>query len=287
MIRLLLVDDEPILLIPTKTFLERDNADIECDTANSAREALSMLAASPYDAIVSDYDMPEMDGIALLQEVRRQYGTLPFILFSGRGREAVVIEALNHGADFYVQRGPDPSSQYAELAHKVRRAVERKRAEDDLRETLLELQTTVEELKVAEEEVRSQNEELMAAREELHAEHQRYVDLFEYAPYGYILTDANGVIQEINHEGARKMNVNGKNLVGKPLVIFIAKDERVTLHTLIGTVNCGSAKELRDRRITLQPRDDSPFPISLDVGAVCDAGNNLIGLRWLIREITS
>jgi len=219
--------------------------------------------------------------------VRRQYGTLPFILFTGRGREEVVIEAINNGADFYVQKGSDPSSQFTELAHKIRHAVERKRAEDELRETILELQTTIEELKVAEEEIRQQNEELIAVREELHAEHQRYVELFECAPDGYMVTDTKGVIQEINREGARQLNVTGKNLVGKPLVIFIAEDERVTFHTLIHQMNCGSVKEMRDRRVTLQPRDDSPFQISLNIGAVCDASDNLIGLRWLLREITA
>lgn len=287
MIRLMLVDDEPFVLILTKKFLERDNADLECDTANSARDALEKLAASPYDAIVSDYEMPEIDGIALLKEVRRQYGTIPFILFTGRGREEVVIEALNNGADFYLQKGTDPSSQFIELAHKIRHAVERERAENQLRETIIELQTTIEELRVAEEEIRQQNDELIAVREAVHAEHQHYVDLFECAPYGYMVTDRNGIIQEINREGARQLNVTGKNLVGKPLVIFIAEGERLKFHSLISQMNCGSAKEIRDRRVTLQPRNDSPLQISLNIGSVCDAGKNLIGLRWLIREITA
>jgi len=78
-----------------------------------------MLAATPYDAIVADYEMPEMDGITFLREVRRRGMTTPFIIFSGRGREEVVIEAINNGADFYLQKNGNPSTQFAELRNMI------------------------------------------------------------------------------------------------------------------------------------------------------------------------
>jgi PAS domain S-box-containing protein len=133
LIRVLLVDDEPVLLLTTKTFLEKRNPDFQCDTCPSASEALEKLAAVTYDSIISDYEMPLMDGISFLKEVRVRFGDIPFILFTGRGREEVVIEALNNGADFYLQKGAEPSSQFAELGHKVRHAVARIRAEESLR----------------------------------------------------------------------------------------------------------------------------------------------------------
>ena len=73
-----------------------------------------------YDAIISDYQMPEMDGITFLKELKASGNTTPFIIFTGRGREEVAIEALNEGADFYLQKGGEPKSQFAELAHKIR-----------------------------------------------------------------------------------------------------------------------------------------------------------------------
>ena len=60
--------------------------------------------------------------------------SIPFILFTGRGREEVVIEALNSGADFYLQKGGEPVAQFKELEHKVKEAVRRARAENALRE---------------------------------------------------------------------------------------------------------------------------------------------------------
>lgn len=76
--------------------------------------------------------MPEIDGLEFLKQVRLLYREIPFILFTGRGREDIVILALNLGVDFYLQKGGDPKSQYAELAHKIRQATGKKQAEQAL-----------------------------------------------------------------------------------------------------------------------------------------------------------
>ncbi|MDO9323526.1 MAG: PAS domain S-box protein, partial [Methanoregula sp.] len=130
MYTVLYVDDEQHLLDLAKIFLER-SPEFCVITQNSARAALDSPLLAVCDVIVSDYQMPEMDGIAFLKAVRERSRTLPFILFTGRGREEVVIEAINNGVDFYLQKGGDPKSQFAELAHKIRMAVERKRAVDE------------------------------------------------------------------------------------------------------------------------------------------------------------
>jgi len=134
MIRTLLVDDEPLLLDLACAFL-REERDFTVTPVASAEEALDLLGAAPYDVVVSDYQMPSMDGIELLRTVRDRYPALPFLLFTGRGREQVVIEALNCGADFYIQKGGDPVAQFTELVSKIRHAVGRRRAEAALRES--------------------------------------------------------------------------------------------------------------------------------------------------------
>lgn len=131
-IQILYVDDEPGLLELGKFFLER-SGQFSVDTVTSAFAALAIQKKKRYDAIISDYQMPDIDGIELLRKIRSSGNTIPFILFTARQREEVVIRALDEGADFYQQKGGEPKSQFAELSHKIRYAVMRRHAEDSLK----------------------------------------------------------------------------------------------------------------------------------------------------------
>jgi PAS domain S-box-containing protein len=122
MISILYVDDESLLLDTLKQFLEKDH-EFVVSTALSTREALDMLTTTCFDAIISDYEMPEIDGIAFLKMIREKYPDLPFLIFTGKGREEIVIESINNGADFYVRKGGDLKSQFAELSSHVKKAV--------------------------------------------------------------------------------------------------------------------------------------------------------------------
>lgn len=134
MITVLFVDDEPALLDVSRLYLEK-TGEIKVDMCYSAEQALERLMNRDYDVIVSDYEMPGMNGIAFLKRVRNLGLETPFIIFTGRGREEIVIEALNSGADFYLQKGGDPRSQFAELAHKIRISFERYQREGALEVT--------------------------------------------------------------------------------------------------------------------------------------------------------
>lgn len=135
-IKVLYVDDERALLEIGKAYLEKLGK-FQVSTLLSARDALTHCPIQTFDAIVSDFEMPEMNGIEFLKKTRELYGDIPFILFTGRGREEVVIEALNNGADFYLQKGVDCVAQFTELVHKINLAVKRKRTEEKL--SLLEI----------------------------------------------------------------------------------------------------------------------------------------------------
>ena len=134
----LYVDDEPELLTLCRLFLEKDGRNT-VETAESPAEGLKKLRAGHFDVIISDYLMPESDGVDFLKQVRAEFGNLPFILFTGKGREEVVIEAINFGVTFYLQKGSDPVSRLSELNRKIEIAVGRTRAEEVSREKTGEL----------------------------------------------------------------------------------------------------------------------------------------------------
>ncbi len=139
----LLVDDEPALLDLTRLFLQKDGT-MKFEVCESARDAIVMMETRSFDAIVSDFEMPGMDGIELLKHLRMRGDNTSFIIFTGKGREEVVIEALNSGADFYLQKGGDPRSQFAELRNMIQKAVQRRRAEEALVESERRYRTLIE-----------------------------------------------------------------------------------------------------------------------------------------------
>ncbi len=116
--KVLIVDDDPPSFLElSKTFLEIFH-DIPSDTVDSAREALNMLEKDSYDVIVSDYDMPVMNGIALLKTIRDKRINIPFILFTGVGEE-LMHQAMKNGADSFILKTSDPKTQYLELSKQI------------------------------------------------------------------------------------------------------------------------------------------------------------------------
>ncbi len=141
-VKVLYVDDEPALLDIAREFLEMDG-DMTISVSTSASKVLEDAASGRYDVILSDYRMPEMDGIAFLKLLRERGVDTPFVIFTGQGREEVAIEALNNGADFYVQKGGDPIVQFEELRNVISQLAQRSRTERALheREEILSLIT--------------------------------------------------------------------------------------------------------------------------------------------------
>ena len=128
-IRVLHVDDEPSILEISKQILMDMDSNFEIDHAYCVDEAFKKLAARDYDAIISDYEMPLKNGLQFLKELREQKNEIPFILFTGKGREEVAVTALNTGADGYYSKLGSPETIYGELIHGIRQSVNRKKSE--------------------------------------------------------------------------------------------------------------------------------------------------------------
>lgn len=124
----LLVDGEPGMLEQTKTYLEKENGNFKIDTVSTVDKALATLDKHDYDAVVSDYMMPDKDGLELLKMLRKDRSSdIPYIIFTGRSEEDVAIEALNLGANHYIRKKGDPKSQYKDLAQAITQEVEHQR----------------------------------------------------------------------------------------------------------------------------------------------------------------
>jgi PAS domain S-box-containing protein len=129
-IRVLHVDDDPKFRDMTAEFLNQEADLFEILEASSAAEARERLHehAAGIDCIVSDYDLPDRTGVELLETVRAEYPDLPFVLFTGKGSEAVARDALRAGATDYLQK-QSGTEQYDLLSNRIRNAVDQSRTE--------------------------------------------------------------------------------------------------------------------------------------------------------------
>lgn len=118
----LLVDDDPEVLERTKRWFE-ESGEFLCISAPSADVALDLLPGGGFDAVVSDYQMPGMDGVTFFRTLRAQGSRIPGVLYTGMGRDSVLEDALAAGASFYVRKGVGTRAELIELAHAVRAAV--------------------------------------------------------------------------------------------------------------------------------------------------------------------
>ncbi len=134
-IRILHVDDDPSIKELTKLMLLDFDSSFEIDNACCVDEGLTKLAAKTYDLVVSDYEMPHKNGLDFLQELRQNKNLTPFILFTGKGREEVAIDALNLGADGYINKQGNPETVYGELAHVIVQIVNQNCLKTDLAES--------------------------------------------------------------------------------------------------------------------------------------------------------
>lgn len=153
-----------------------------------------------------------------------------------------------------------------------------------LQESFGQFQIALEELQVAEEELLQQNEELGAARQALEAKHQRYQELFEFAPDGYLVTSAEGAIREANRAASALLNLLPERLINKPLVLFVAEEERRAFRSELNRLS--QAGRAQEWVVRLQPRDREPLYAALSVSAVRGPRGEPVTLRWLIRDIT-
>nr|WP_155706983.1 ATP-binding protein [Gloeocapsopsis dulcis] len=152
-------------------------------------------------------------------------------------------------------------------------------------DSLEELRIAIEELHVAEEELLQQNEALASMQVQLEAESKRYQDLFEFAPDGYLVTDAVGTIREANRAAATMLNVPQQFLLGKPLINFIPYEKRSAFRIRLQQL-CNTER-MQEWEVRFFPRHGTGFDAALTVATIRDNDGNATGWRWLMRDITT
>jgi two-component system cell cycle sensor histidine kinase/response regulator CckA len=150
---------------------------------------------------------------------------------------------------------------------------------------LARLESQLAELEVAYEELELQNEELQATREALERQRHRYLHLFDEAPFGYLVTDLQGVVEEANRTAAAMIGVPQHLLPGKPLPLYLGPKSRAAFRQLLPKVCAGES--MKDLEVRLAPREGEPIPVVLTVVRDLDDQKRTARLRWTIRDVSS
>lgn len=130
-IAILCIDDENLFLDALRARLEQET-DLAVTTASTTDEALDLLNEQYFDVIISDYAMPDMDGLSLLKEIRARGGQSIFVVATAKRLAHIAKDALNTGADYYLQKGADMANEVSRLIDFIRTRVPQKNAEFEL-----------------------------------------------------------------------------------------------------------------------------------------------------------
>ncbi|MHA1304399.1 MAG: PAS domain S-box protein [Candidatus Heimdallarchaeaceae archaeon] len=201
-ITILHVDDEEAFLEISRIYLEKiSRNELLITSISSPLKALELIRESSFDCIIADYQMSSMNGLQLLEIIKKEQINILFILFTGKGREEVAIQALNLGADFYIKKGLDIKSQFAELYHLIKVAVNNRRTHRKL----------------------------------VYSE-KKYSSLFEKMPAGYayykIIYNEEGVpvdyeFVEVNSKYEEITGLKREDIIGKGVLELYAEEEAI------------------------------------------------------------
>jgi DNA-binding response OmpR family regulator len=151
-VRILIVDDDQICREILRDTIEQQGVDIAL--CSDGLEGLERLAAEPFDILITDINMPRMDGLALLREAKQRYPHILTIIITGFGSLESAIEAIRQGTYDYMQK----PFKIEELAVTTRNAIEKVKMLKDKQRILEELEQAHRRLHQLEEQQRLMQE---------------------------------------------------------------------------------------------------------------------------------
>jgi two-component system, NtrC family, sensor kinase len=248
-IHVLHVDDEAGFLRVIREYLELKGP-FQVDAALSVDEALEKMKKNPYDAVVSDYRMPIKDGLQFLKQLREEGNTIPFIILTGKGMEEVAAQALNLGADHYINKSEKPELLLSEIAHELIKAVERKR-------TYLAACLRQEKLKAT----------------------------LDSSPNAIMIIDQQGKIIECNLETVRLTRFSSKKeVIDKNILSFVEESDRQRILKSIQTaLEKDSIKNVEFGLLTQIGRG---LTVELSGGAIHDSAQKPTNIVVTLNDIT-
>jgi len=243
------VDDDVEFATVATELLEDESDRLVVETAGDVETGLERVDERDFDCVVSDYEMPDRDGIAFLEAVREDHPDLPFILFTGKGSEEVASEAISAGVTDYLEKGGGVD-QYAILANRIENAVERRRAR-----------------------VRQRQAE------------RRFRAIFDDPDKLISVVDPDGRIRQINDTTMTYVDADREDVIGEPFweTPWWADIDRSEARNLADRVADGEYVEFEIER---SPPGRDRYVLSGTVRPVADESGSVVAFVASARDVT-
>lgn len=157
--------------------------------ASSASKALEILQNNNMDVVVTDYEMPEMNGLELLKTIKASYPHIPVVFYTGQGNESIAREAFLSGVDDYFIKEVKSIAHKEKLVNSIQKSIERKNKEEALKES-----------------------------------QHKYRQLIQSINDGILILDKNNAITFVNERFCRMMGCNWKKLLGVNYLQLVADE---------------------------------------------------------------
>jgi PAS domain S-box-containing protein len=140
------------------------------------------------------------------------------------------------------------------------------------------------ELEVALEEIQALWDELGAQADRLARERERHAALFEHAPFACLVTDVHGNVRDANRSAIALLEVPATYLLGKPLAIFIAEDERESFRVRLANVVRSPERLLASWLTRIKSANGKPRNVKLDLRPLPSDEKFGLPLLWFFRD---
>jgi PAS domain S-box-containing protein len=265
---ILIIDDDQNVRKSIGFYLEDSNFNVL--QAENGRQGLDMILSLNIDIVLLDLRMPEMDGIALLSVIRKEYTDIPVIVVSGAGVLQDAIEALRLGAFDYITK---PIPDMAMLEHSIINALERKRLINENREyhELLEIK------------IKQRTASLEERTEALRRSEAKFRELTDLLPQTVFEIDQNGQFKFINQFGLKTFGYSNKDIQNiSARDLFYDSDSDRVMENIKKVVN---GIKLNPSEYIALRNNGSTFPVIIYTSQVIHA-DTAVGLRGVIFDLT-
>ncbi|MFH1470364.1 MAG: GAF domain-containing protein, partial [Candidatus Micrarchaeota archaeon] len=243
------MDDDSDVPFITKRSLCKYTADFEMYEANSGDDALEQIEKNNFDCLLVDYDMPGMNGLELLSELRAQGNEVPVVFLTGQGNEEVVVEALRGGASDYFVKGEN-FVLYQRIANSIIEAVEKRQVSKALAE--------------------SEN---------------KFRGLVEHTEELVWQMDRNAVFTYVNPMVRELIGYEPEEVIGRSLFDFKSTEEAKKASVLFSAF-ASKQERIVAREHTFLHKDGHPVLFETNASPIFDALGDICGYSGASRDIT-